>query len=153
MYLEFLKAFVGKIQWDLLCRKYQVDRFILMPHRHEIYNTYTLCYLPAYLEKEKVCSVCLITCDREIYEQIQKGVWPNRYQVQALLKRDNWIHRIIRFYALYEFSNKIKIISLTEPYDTCGENLLGVHGVTKKELLCYDILGLTRVPDEGGLLS
>lgn len=149
MYWRFLNAFIGKLQWKALCKKCQTEKYIFMPHKQEEYNDYTLQYLPAYMEKEKIYSVCLITCSASIYARIQEITWPEKYKVNSLLKKENWIRRITQFYALYEFSSKIKIISLTEPYDTCGENLLGVHGITKRELFCYDIFGFSEVPDEG----
>lgn len=153
MFREFKDAFMGKVQWGMLSRRHKAEKYIFMPHRQEAYNDYTLQYLPAYMKKEKILSVCLVTCDSDVYSRIRETAWPEKYDVEALLKRERWIHRIIRFYALYEFSSKVKIISLTEPYDTGGENLLGVHGVTKRELLCYDILGFPQIPDEGAAVS
>lgn len=149
MLREFFNAFMGKLQWGKLCKKHPAERYIFMPHRHDEYNDYALQYLHAYMDKEKIHSVCLITCDDSIYNAIRDMSMSAKYEMHALLKSEKWLRKIIRFYALYEFSNKIKIISLTEPYDTCGENLLGVHGITKRELLCYDIYGFATIPGEG----
>jgi len=148
MYRELGQAFIGKLQWNLFSGNHPADRYLFMPHQQDDYNDYTLQYLPAYLEKERASSACIITCDSGVYEKVRKTSWPDKYQVRAVLERKAWIARIVRFYGLYEFSTRVKIISLTEPYDTCGENLLGMHGVTKKELCCYDILGFSQIPGE-----
>lgn len=147
MIWEFICAFEGKLQWSCLRRRYFVEQYIFMPHQQEQYNEYTLQYLDAYMKKEKINSICIVTCDRDIYKKIKTQADEKTYRVVILLRKKNWIYKITKFYALYEFSNKIKIISLTEPYDTCGENLLGVYGITKRELLCYDILGFETIPD------
>lgn len=147
MIRDFISAFRGRIQWLRLCNRYTAGRYMIMPHKQEQYNDYALQYLTAYMKKEKVSSLCMITCDKKIYSKARTKAYPPEYHVQVLFKSENWIHHIIKYYALYEFSNKIKIISLTEPYDNCAENLLGVHGTTKRELLCYDILSLSEIPD------
>lgn len=149
MLCEFADAFMGKVQWESTCRKHKAERYIFMPHEQEEYNEYALQYLIAFMRKERVHTVCIFTSDRDVCQKAEAIGFPQGYEVQVFLKRAKWIHNIVKFYALYEFSNKIKIISLTEPYDTCGENLLGVHGITKRELLCYDIFGLKQMPDRG----
>lgn len=147
MIWDFIYAFEGKIQWICLCRKYFAEEYIFMPHQKEPYNEYTLQYLDIYMKKEKINSICIITCDRDIYSKAKTGADEKNSKVQVLFRRKSWIYNILKFYALYEFSKRVKIISLTEPYNTCGENLLGVYGITKKELLCYDILGFETIPD------
>lgn len=150
MFQDFVDAFMGKVQWELIRRRHKADRYIIMPHEQEEYNEYALQYLERYMEKEKIHTVCIFTYDKDVYEKAKSQVFPQGHQVRIFLKRRKWIRNIIKFYALYEFSSKIKIISLTEPYDTCGENLLGVHGITKRELFCYDIFGFAQMPDGGG---
>lgn len=147
MIRDFFSAFKGKLQWDDLYRRNMAEYYIFMPHQKETYNDLTLRYLDAYMKKEKKDSVCVITCDCVIYKKLKARIGRKNYKILPLFKKKEWIDNIIKFYALYEFSNKVKIISLTEPYYTCGENLLGVHGITKTELFCYDILGLTEIPD------
>ncbi len=144
MWLDFIEAFRGKLQWDAL-RKKGYDWYLIMPHENDEYNDYALEYLDAFLDKKKSGSAYIVTGDKSVYEKVGKKSWSHK--IDAMQATPKWISRIIKFYGLYEFSTKIKIISLSEPYDTGAENLIGVHGVTKKELLCYDIFGLDEIPD------
>ena len=68
------------------------------------------------------------------------------YMIEKVCRDKKWVESLLMFYAFHPFSNRIVIISLTDPYDTGGENLLGVRGVTERELLCYDIYGFDKIP-------
>ena len=66
----------------------------------------------------------------------------NLYEVDESVIED-----LVLLYGLYKFSDKVAIISLTEPYNTGAERLLGVYGTTKEDLLCFDIYGFDHLPD------
>lgn len=142
LYLYYLKAFIGSLLWKMLERKYKADRYILMPKKGEVYNFFALLYLDEYIEKYRSQKTVIMTCD----DSVKKALPLFSKAANVCLCNFSRIKAecLLQYYALYEFSTKITIVSLTEPYDTCGENLLGIHGVTREDLLCYDIYRLDK---------
>lgn len=138
MIKDFLEAFHGKCLWNQLEKKYSADKYIVMPHVKDEYNQHAIEYLEAYLKKEKAHGAVILYQDEDILGMLKKEKISG-YDIRLKKWSDKKLHNLLKFYALYEFSKKITIISLTIPYDTCGENLIGVKGITKRELLCYDI--------------
>lgn len=49
---------------------------------------------------------------------------------------------LMKFYALYQFTNKLIIVSLNEPEGRYGEGLIGKKGITLKELVYIGIFGM-----------
>lgn len=140
---HFALADKGKRLWELLDEKYDADLYIIFPHEKEEYNYYAMLYLDEYISVKKAEKVVLIT-----NESVIKRALPyfSEKQVEIYEISGDDIKAIIKYYALYEFSTRLTIISLKEPYDTCGENLLGVKGVTKEDLLCFDIYRFSENP-------
>lgn len=150
MYKELVQAFYGKRIWNRIQKKFEADKYILMPHEEDEYNMFALQYLEAYLKKEKAKKAIIFTFDEAVLKQCI--TYNGNYDVKVFQMSKENMNALLQFYALYEFSKKITIISLTKPYDTCGENLLGVHGVTKRELLCYDIYRFSEIPKMEGMV-
>ena len=142
---ELREATSGRRLWLRLSQNYQVDRYILMPHMTSDYNDYAIEYIDAYLHKEGLHSAIFVSSNQAVLDRL--SVYDGAYEVSATYMAHSQIMDMMRFYALYPFSDKVIIISLTIPYDTCGENLLGVEGVTRRELFCYDIYRFGGVPD------
>lgn len=141
---EFKEAINGRNLWLHLSHNYQVDRYILMPHKTSEYNDYAIEYIDAYLHKEGLHSAIFVSSSQDVLDRL--SIYDGDYEVSAIYMENSQIMDMMRFYALYPFSDKVVIISLTIPYDTCGENLLGVEGVTRRELFCYDIYRFDCVP-------
>ncbi len=133
---HFALADKGKQLWETIDERFNADLYILFPHVNEEYNYYALLYLDEYIVAKKAEKVVLITM-----ESVIKKALPvfSKSKAEVYEVSNDDIKAIIKYYALYEFSTRLTIISLKEPYDTCGENLLGVKGVTKEDLLCFDI--------------
>ena len=141
--LGFLKAFKGLLLWKKLEKKFNADKYILMPKEKEEYNFFTLLYMDEFIEKNgDIKKIILLTFDKGVKKSLKIFANTNKVEIYPITRKK--AEYIIQYYALYEFSTKLKIISLTEPYDTCGENLIGVKGVTKEDLVCFDILRLDR---------
>lgn len=140
----FKQAEHGKKVWQDLATNNPADRYIFMPHHQDEYNNYAMLYLDEYLSRGKWESAIIISSEQQMLREVQSYNGP--YQVTPVFMEQEDIEAVLRFYALYMFSPKVTIISLTMPYDTGGENLLGIHGTTKRELLCYDIYRFDEVP-------
>ena len=143
----FAQAEEGKAVWQKLEQDFPADRYIFMPHHHEEYNDYALLYLDKYMQRGRWMSAIILSSEGETLEKI--GRYSGVCRVKGLFMEQEKIEAVLRYYALYMFSPKVTIISLTLPYDTGGENLLGIHGTTKRELLCYDIYRFDEVPKIG----
>ena len=141
---HFISAFKGRRLWNRLEKKHIADLYILMPKADEEYNFYAMLHLDKYIESKKSKKTIILTHDEGVKKTL--NLFKQDKEVEVLsFSRQNALD-LIKYYALYEFSTKLTIISLTEPYDTCGENLLGVKGVTKEDLLCFDIYRFDEVP-------
>lgn len=140
---HFALADTGKQLWEAIDDEFDADLYIIFPHVNEEYNYYALLYLDEYISAKKAEKVVLITS-----ESVIKKALPLFCEKKLVIYRadSDDIKAIIKYYALYEFSTRLTIISLKVPYDTCGENLLGVKGVTKEDLLCFDIYRFSENP-------
>ena len=142
---QFKLARQGKENWEILQNEIPADKYILLPHPGDEYNRYAAKYLPYFARKQKAKKIAILSENKQDLDMFDQF---DGTEILKCQKEAEWIDSIIKFYGMYEFSNKLVIVSLTRPYDTCGENLLGVKGITKKELLCYDIYGLEEVPED-----
>ena len=141
---HFILAGEGKACWERIEQTYHADLYVLFPHQNDSYNYYALLHLDRFIENNHREKVVLLSSDdtvRKAYPYFVK----NEVDYQPLTTHET--DALLKYYALYEFSSGITIISLTRPYDTYGENLLGVKGVTKEDLLCYDIYRFQETPD------
>ena len=142
----FKQAEHGKKVWQDLENANPADKYIFMPHHQEEYNDYAMFYLDEYLSKGGWESAVIISSEQQMLEKIRS--YNGSYQITPVFMAQEEIEAVLRFYALYMFSPKVTIISLTIPYNTGGENLLGIHGTTKRELLCYDIYRFDEIPGQ-----
>ena len=142
---NFWKAYQGKIIWKMLESKYNADCFILMPHMQDDYNYYALLHLNKFIRSRGAHKTVILSYDEGVLKSY--SYFKTEGEVKAIKMSENKIEKLIKYYALYEFSTKLTIISLTKPYDTCAENLLGIKGVTKQDLLCFDIYRFNETPE------
>lgn len=49
---------------------------------------------------------------------------------------------LMQFYSLYQFTDKLIIVSLTEPEGRYAEGLVGVNGITLEEIIAIGIFGM-----------
>lgn len=140
---HFALADKGKALWESMDERYNADLYIMFPHTDEEYNYYALLYLDEYIAAKKAEKTVLITME-DVIERALPVFSKAEAEVYKIDREE--IAAIIKYYALYEFSTRLTIISLKMPYDTCGENLLGVKGVTKEDLLCFDIYRFSENP-------
>ena len=134
----------GEKNWKCLMEKHPADKFIILPHEESEYNTWAAIYFDDYMKKENARSAVLISLFSSVLNRFDEV--SDSYIIEKVCGNKKWVESLLMFYAFHPFSERIVIISLTKPYDTGGENLLGVRGVTERELLCYDIYGFNKIP-------
>ena len=133
---HFKKAEEGKVIWENLDNKYHADLYMIFPHVNDSYNYFAMLYFDEYIKNKSIDNIVFV-CD-DIGLKKSKDLFTCQ-DIQFENMELEKIHLLLKYYALFEFTTRLKIISLTIPYNTRGENLLGVKGVTKEELLCFDI--------------
>ncbi len=141
---HYLQAWRGYRIWKRIDRQLQSPLYLLMPKETDEYNYYALLYLEEYMKRKGLQEAVALTCDEEAIAALQAFV-PNG-KAKGVRLSGKEAARLIKYYALYEFTSRLVIVSLSEPYDTHGENLLGVHGVGKEDLVCFDIYKFGEKP-------
>lgn len=141
---HYWKAYKGYQIWNKIDKEYHAPIYILMPKEKDEYNYYALLHLEQFLKKRKITEAVILTCDEEAIAATE--VFISDYKVNAKYISRQEALALIKYYSLCEFTSKLVIVSFTEPYDTYSEHLLGVHGVTKEELVCFDIYRLGVKP-------
>lgn len=142
---HYWKAFQGYSIWSRIDRKYCAPVYILMPKEKDEYNYYALLHLEQFLQGKGLREAVVLTCDDEAIAALSLFVSECTVKT-AYISRDDAL-KLMKYYALHEFTQRLAIVSLTEPYDTHAENLLGLHGVDKEELVCFDVYRLHRKPE------
>ncbi len=130
-------ALEGRIIWILLKWKFRrYKRFIIFPKDKLDYSVWGMVMLPSYLKKENLLGAVIIACNRKMEKVIQFMELDNiRYQALS----EESINKMMKYYALQDRSREWTVVSLTNPYDTGAERLLGKKGITYRELVYYDI--------------
>ena len=144
LFKHYWMAYKGSRIWNKIDRKYHAPLYILMPKEKEEYNYYALKHLEQYAEKKKAEKVVLLTCDEEAIAAA--GLFMDKEKVVTEYMSRKEILQLIKYYALYEFTSRLTIVSFTEPYSTHAENLLGINGVTKEDLVCFDVYRFSKTP-------
>lgn len=129
--------------WNKLSEEFISDRYMLLPHLNDEYNKYAFKYLPYYIRKYSINKMVILYLEGE-------NLPPKKYEKTVIWKKisEAEMEGLIKLYGLCFFSEKVTIVSLTKPYETGGERLLGIHGTTKEHLLCYDIYRFDEIPDD-----
>lgn len=145
---EFINAYKGKILWRKLRRRYGTGnegcRYIFFSDKDIEYSVLGLLYMDSYIKDKKVKQVIPIIKDKVLKKSFQ--ILVQSTTVEPILISEKRMHQLMKFYALVDMSDQWISVSVKEPYDTYAEHLLGHHGVTKKELICYDIFKMNNVP-------
>ncbi len=134
---QFEKAEQGKELWNAIKKEGLADWYLVMPEERSQYNYYALLYLKDFMKKQGLNKIRLLSVDKNMITIVKVLCSDVDVKVQILNQEEMMC--FMKYYALYEFTSRITIASLKIPYDTYGENLIGVKGITKEDLFCFDI--------------
>lgn len=140
---KFINCVKGKLIWQKLDNSNKSERYIIMPHNDDAYNYYALLYLEQFLLKKKINTATVVTSDKRIPKVLPLLC---SFPVEIKLLTSTQLSQLMNFFALVDLSQKWTIVSCSIPYPTGAEYLLGKKGVTKKELVCFDIYGFSSIP-------
>lgn len=139
--IAIVQAIKGKYIWYFLKYKFiKCEKFIIFPMEDQDYNAWGIVMLRAYLDKEKLNRVVIVANDKKIANAINY-VSINNAKIQFL--KPKHINCLMKYYALVDMSQFWTVVSVTTPYDTGAERLLGIKEITKKEIVYYDIYGFS----------
>lgn len=140
-----MDAYKGRVIWEYLKRRYgngrHPSRYVLFPDDDREYHAWALYFLEEFIEKKHLGKVNLLTVSKELARAAENI--PNR-QLHTILIRRSWMDCLIRYSALVCKNAEWTIISVKHPYDTGAERLLGKKGVTRKEIVWYDMLRMPQ---------
>lgn len=138
------QAYKGKLLWLKIQKKYgegyYPSRYILFPGTDIEFNAWGLFLMKQYLDKNHYDKVMILSDDNDVAEACKNIKHKNLHFV-CLTKQQ--MQQLIRFYGLVNMNNEWTVVSVTEPYSTGAEHLLGINGVTKKEIVWYDVYRMT----------
>ncbi len=139
------KAEKGRAYWlkfidvyDLSARKY----VILIPDAYTVDAYLSLLFLDDFIQEKNAESIIILSTDSIIKEvafcfskKIEEVILIDQEIKDALLK----------FYCLYEFSNRLIIASLTQPKGRRGKGLIQTGKVCYAEIFAVIVYGLTEI--------
>lgn len=116
-------------------------RFIIFPEDDEEYNKWAIYYMPVYLQRERFDRVVILTCSDKLTNNCKKMSYTHKKVVQI---EESKMQCLMKFAGLVNMNDQWTIISVTQPYDTYAERLLGRNGVTKRDIVWYDIYKMAK---------
>ncbi|WP_019153829.1 hypothetical protein [Robertmurraya massiliosenegalensis] len=133
-------AYEGRNLWIELMKNVNFgvnDYVILMPSDDKEVNYYTLLYLNQFAEVKNVEKIYLVTFDKNIMKSY--SLFINKPTQCINLSREN-IEKLMNFYNLYMFTDKLIIASLDELKGRTAKNLVDKKGITLEEIISIGIL-------------
>lgn len=134
---SIVSAVGGKLIWIVLKVKFlHYKKFIIFPKDNLNYSKWGIVMLPSYLEKENLCKVVVITCNKNTEKAIR---FVGLQDVKCLVLNEKSINSMMKYYALKDMSKEWTVVSVNHPYNTGAERLLNKKGITYRELVYYDV--------------
>lgn len=132
-------ALAGRGIWLRLKRAYDVDDgvyVLLMPEDDRELNEQALRHMDDLVAYRKARGVVILTDERWILDGAA-SYSDNVLAVERMGAKE--MDDLLSFYELYAFTEQLSVVSLTKPHGRKLGNMLGVHGVTKEDLVCLGI--------------
>ncbi len=132
------KAYRGRESWIQLLEEYGLgnrDYVVLFPAENNTVNPIAIGYVN---KLAKIADkVLVLAYDNEVLNssEYQDNVTAIRYEREQA-------EELMQFYSLYQFTDRLIIVSLDEPEGRCGGSLIGVNGITLDEMVAIGIFGM-----------
>ena len=138
-------ADLGRKYWIDFLDKYSVtkkDMVIFLINENQEYNYYTLRYLKAFKEKNKINNIFIVSDIEGIEAYVEENA---SAEVTFISCSKEQRIGICRMYMLYKFSRQIIINTFEGTSDVSADRLVGVGDITVKDIVAIAILGLPEV--------
>ena len=144
-----LAAYKGKMVWNKIRKQYgcgyEPSRYVFFPSAGPEYNAWGLYYLQYFIQKKHFDKVMLVTCEENLAAALDNIRHNNKHIISIMPEQ---MSNIMRYMALVNLGAECTIVSVKEPYDTGAERLLGKKGVTKEEIVWYDVFRMSDIFSE-----
>lgn len=140
---KIISAEQGREIWLTIKKKCELTEntfVILFPHSGTMCNTYIIQYLQDFMNRTGAEKVVLLSYDENILNAKIENT------MSCFISRED-AEKIMDYYTLQTFTDKLIIASLDEPEGRNGSNIIGINGITEKEVAAVGILGLSEWAD------
>lgn len=127
-------AYIGREHWLWITEKYELTEnslVVLFPDKeNEINDIAWQCIERISDKKDKI----IVLTENENISEIKN--------VNQVLITRQYAEELMKFYSLYQFTDKLIIVSLDEPEGRHGKGLVGKKGITLEDMVNIGIFGL-----------
>lgn len=144
-------ASLGRSLWISFIENYKLgdrDFVLLMPSANRDYNYYSLLYINQFIQEKKADKVYILTFDEKVKKSYH--LFSDKTEVVHFSRED--ARKLMKFYSLYMFTDKLIIASLDEPEGRTGIQLIGKKGITLEEIIAVGVFGLREFRKEKPLV-
>lgn len=130
-------AWAGRIFWLRLDRKYEINDgglyVLLMPEDDPELNEQALRHMDEMIAFRRAKGVMILTNQPWVLEHAP-GCSDKLVSIQHV--SESKIDKLLSFYEMYEFTERLLTVSLRRPYGRMVHKAVGVHGITKEDIVC-----------------
>jgi hypothetical protein len=138
---KLLEGIIGRISWYYLDGNYGAERYVFFPENDIEYNKWGILMLSTYIKINRLHNVVVLVTNRNIRDAI---LLCEVLSVNIKMITEKKMRQYMSYYALIDKSDKWTVISVENPYKTGVERMIGIKGVTNKDIVYYDIFKLSH---------
>ncbi len=146
MFAELLAAFRGKINWNRICKRYNVNSdcvVLVMTENDELWNETFLKYSNAFCSK--------MNLGRTVILKTASAVLPNKYMsthnALVITIGDRVYTSLLKYYFLIKYSDSIIFCVKDVPYENLATFVLNKTDLSLDEYVCFGAYRLRGVPN------
>ena len=134
------RAWAGRSFWLKLDRKYKINDgglyVLLMPEEDRELNEQALRHIDEMIAFRQAKGVVILTDQPWVLEHAP-GCSEKLIAIQRVSESE--IDKLLSFYEMYEFTERLLTVLLCRPYGRMVHKAVGVHGITKEDVVCICI--------------
>ena len=134
--------------WFSFKKKYHFDDntvVIMLPENNKQWNDLAIYYLDGYMKRKNVDHSFVFCADKQYLEEC---ILNNKRENYHFSYCDKWkMQRLMDYYCLHQFSDKIVFFYLNYPHDNKSQYILDSTEVSIDELICHSFYRLRKVPE------
>lgn len=144
---HFWLSWLGRREWIKISNKFDIKNkqifVLLFPEKDSALNEKALIYLNEFIENRIAEGVVILSVD----ERVAKVARNYSDKIIDIIKYpEKRAKYLMKYYTFYKFSEKLIIVSLTQPEGNIAYKAAGTNGVTIEDIVCLGIYTLRRVP-------
>lgn len=136
-----LQANSGRKLWRKIQKKYghidEYTRYILFPENDDEYNAWAIYFLNSWAEIFRYERIFVISSNESVLSTIPLL---KEFDFKTISVSEKQMRNLVRLAGLVNMMDSWSIVSVKQPYDTGAERMLGKKGISKKEIVWYDML-------------